>query len=270
MTDNVTLYIATHNITGIKYFGKTKRWFTEKDLQENYHGSGPYWVNHLKKYGDDVTMEIYGIFSLNEEDGDYVEPIALKFSEENDIVESDEWRNQNPENGLGGGVKGQFVSEETIQKQKEAKQRVKENGKTVAQNASEKTAVTMAIRQENGLTKREMAEMKRNETVNNDETFYERRAVKFRETYTKVQENGLSKAQEVSRKNRGSKYYNIYDENNNLMYSKLIKLEIYNILGTKGLHKYNKDKRMGSSSRSKSMLKKLGNEHLIGWYSEEI
>ena len=38
-------------------------------------------------------MEIYQICSLNENDEDYVVPIALRFSEENNIVESEEWAN---------------------------------------------------------------------------------------------------------------------------------------------------------------------------------
>ena len=101
--DLVTLYIATHNITGLKYFGKTTRYFTKEDLQNNYHGSGVRWNHHLNKHGDNVTMEIYGVFSLNETDKNFVEPVALKFSEENDIVNSKEWANIIPENGLSGG-----------------------------------------------------------------------------------------------------------------------------------------------------------------------
>ena len=51
MEDKVTLYIATHNITGKKYFGKTCKWFTQKDLQENYNGSGKHWNRHKNKHG---------------------------------------------------------------------------------------------------------------------------------------------------------------------------------------------------------------------------
>ena len=117
MENKVTLYIATHNITGKKYFGKTCRWFTKEDLQENYHGSGKHWNNHKNKHGKkDVTMEIYKICSINEADADYVVPIALKFSEENDIVKSKEWANLIPEDGLSGGVKGNKHSEETKSK----------------------------------------------------------------------------------------------------------------------------------------------------------
>lgn len=104
MKDKVTLYIATHNTTGLKYFGKTTRYFTVQELQENYHGSGVHWNNHLKIHGDDVTMAIYKICSLNEDEQDYVKPIALKFSEENNIVNDyHNWANQIPEDGLAGG-----------------------------------------------------------------------------------------------------------------------------------------------------------------------
>jgi len=96
--DKVTLYIATHNKTGFKYFGKTNRFFTEKDLQEKYHGSGLRWLRHLKKHGDDVTMEIYGIYNTKD-----VEKIAMNFSKDNDIANSNEWANIINENGLNGG-----------------------------------------------------------------------------------------------------------------------------------------------------------------------
>jgi hypothetical protein len=37
-----TLYVKTHNITGLKYFGKT----TNDPFK--YKGSGKYWLDHLK------------------------------------------------------------------------------------------------------------------------------------------------------------------------------------------------------------------------------
>ena len=61
-------------------------------------------------------MRIYQICSLNETDDDYVVPIALQFSEENDIVKSEEWANLEFENGLGGGCIGRIYTDE----QKEA------------------------------------------------------------------------------------------------------------------------------------------------------
>jgi len=113
----VCLYIATHNKTGLKYFGKTTRYFDKKELLK-YKGSGTYWNNHLKVHGDDVTMEIYGIYKKSE-----VKEVALKFSEENNIVEAlnesgerkgkKVWANLTPENGLDGGAtnKGKKMSE---------------------------------------------------------------------------------------------------------------------------------------------------------------
>lgn len=109
MKDMAVLYIAEHNVTGLKYFGKTTRYFTVEELQEKYHGSGTYWKRHLKKHGDDVTMTIYRLCSLNEDSDDYIKPIALKFSQENNIVESNDWANNIPENGLDGGREAGFV-----------------------------------------------------------------------------------------------------------------------------------------------------------------
>ena len=56
MKNHVTLYIAKHNKTGLKYFGKTTRYFTQLDLQKYYYGS-----EH-----NDVIMEIQGIYNLDE------------------------------------------------------------------------------------------------------------------------------------------------------------------------------------------------------------
>ena len=115
----VTLYIATHNKTGLMYFGKTTRWFTENDLQLNYHGSGVYWLNHLKTHGDDVTMRIYKICELQD-----VTNSAIDFSIQHNIVESKEWANLKIEDGLDGGsisgilhpCHGTNISEEHKQK----------------------------------------------------------------------------------------------------------------------------------------------------------
>ena len=117
MKNQVTLYIGTHNNSGLKYFGKTTQYFTQEDLQKYYHGSGKDWNIHLEEFGDDVTMEIYGIFSEEE-----VENKALTFSLINDITESKLWANMKPENGLdGGSAVGHTKSEETKEKMRKPK-----------------------------------------------------------------------------------------------------------------------------------------------------
>ena len=89
------LYIKQHSITGLKYFGKTT------DDPYTYNGSGKYWNNHIKKHGKEhiVTLWVSNLF-YDKSVVDY----ALHFSEENNIVESKEWANQKPENGLDGGA----------------------------------------------------------------------------------------------------------------------------------------------------------------------
>ena len=130
MKNKVTLYIATHNKTGLKYFGKTTRYFTEEDLQKNYHGSGVYWKRHLKKHGDDVTMKIYGIYDIAE-----VKEIALQFSRENNIVEDyNNWANQTEENGLQGGnmynrPKGEFSPLYNIPRTEEVREKIRKSNK---------------------------------------------------------------------------------------------------------------------------------------------
>lgn len=87
------LYIKTHNITGLKYFGKT----TAKDPYK-YKGSGTRWRRHLNKHGNDVSTEIIGYYTIKEECLD----AAINFSKENDIVESDDWANLKEERLDGG------------------------------------------------------------------------------------------------------------------------------------------------------------------------
>ena len=87
-----TLYKKIHNITGLKYLGKTI-----KDAH-NYSGSGKYWLRHLKKYGNDVTTEIL----FQTQSFDEFQDFATKYSIANNIVESNEWANLIIETGTGG------------------------------------------------------------------------------------------------------------------------------------------------------------------------
>ena len=68
----------------------------------SYRGSGSYWAKHLKKHGNDVTTLWYELFV----EKDTLVEYAIRFSTENDIVNSDEWTNLIPESGLEGAPKG--------------------------------------------------------------------------------------------------------------------------------------------------------------------
>ena len=98
------LYIKQHNITGLKYFGKT----TKLDPIE-YLGSGQYWLKHLDKHGKDITT----IWCQLYENKDELVEFALRFSKEQNIVESRDsngkkiWANLIDENGLHGFPIGQ-------------------------------------------------------------------------------------------------------------------------------------------------------------------
>jgi len=129
------LYIKTHNITGLKYFGKTT------SNPHKYRGSGLYWLAHLRKHGNDVTTEIVGYFDNQLE----CTKMAQEFSISNNIVKAVNedntkvWANQIIENGTDGGAttfgprteevkrkiseaqKGKIISEETKLKIKAAR-----------------------------------------------------------------------------------------------------------------------------------------------------
>ncbi len=89
------LYIKRHSKTGKLYFGKT----TLLDKVESYNGSGTYWTNHIKANGIEFVETIW--YCLFTEIDDLVE-FATRFSSMNCIVESSEWANQIPEDGLSG------------------------------------------------------------------------------------------------------------------------------------------------------------------------
>jgi hypothetical protein len=89
----IYLYLKTHNITGLKYLGKT--------VQDpfKYCGSGKYWLRHIDKHSYDVTTEI--IFQTD--DKEEFKKVALEYSKKWNIVESKGFANLIPENGDGGG-----------------------------------------------------------------------------------------------------------------------------------------------------------------------
>lgn len=95
----IYLYVKTHNVTGLKYLGKT-----EKDPFK-YNGSGKYWVRHLKRHGYDIKTEILLVTESKTE----LKETGIFFSKLFDIVKSEEWANLTEEKG--DGISSEFSSE---------------------------------------------------------------------------------------------------------------------------------------------------------------
>lgn len=94
MSNTIYLYLKTHNKSGLKYLGKTKR------NPHTYRGSGLIWQRHIKKYGYDVTTEV-----LFESDNiETFKKVAFEYSKKLNIVESEEFANLTHEMGDGGST----------------------------------------------------------------------------------------------------------------------------------------------------------------------
>ena len=89
----IYLYKKTHNVTNLKYLGKTVA--TDPHA---YSGSGKYWKSHLKKHGFDFTTEILKECTTTAEVKEWGEYYSNLWN----IVDSDEWANLKPESGDGG------------------------------------------------------------------------------------------------------------------------------------------------------------------------
>lgn len=104
----IYLYIKRHRDTGLKYFGKTTRFFPL-----TYHGGGKLWRRHLKNYGKNVETILFPFLDEVE-----CQKFALEFSHANLIVESVEWANQRIEDGMFGrpvGARGKHSEPKEIQ-----------------------------------------------------------------------------------------------------------------------------------------------------------
>ena len=86
------LYLKTHNVTGLKYLGKTN------SDPFKYKGSGIVWSRHLKKHGNDVTTEILKECKDNKE----VREWGIYYSDKWNVVESSKYANLCREEGQGG------------------------------------------------------------------------------------------------------------------------------------------------------------------------
>lgn len=94
ITDRIyTLYIKTHNSTGLKYLGKCENTDVYK-----YKGSGKYWSRHLNKHGNDVTTEVL----LETTDKAEMIQMGIYYSTIYNVVEDNTWANLKIEEGDGG------------------------------------------------------------------------------------------------------------------------------------------------------------------------
>eukprot|EP01083_Nonionella_stella_P012785 36150_1 len=91
------VYVKTHNITGLKYMGKSI--LPTYAQVHKYYGSGPVWLDECRQHGFDYSTEIIGEFN------DAIEcyNFCIAYSKEHDIKKSDEWANKMWEDGLGLG-----------------------------------------------------------------------------------------------------------------------------------------------------------------------
>jgi len=98
----------------------------------SYKGSGTYWLRHIRKYGNDVTTIWCQLFN----DKDSLTSYALHFSESNNIVQSDEWANLRPENGIDGIPKGSIPKNKGIPRTQQVKDAVSKanKGRLVGEN----------------------------------------------------------------------------------------------------------------------------------------
>lgn len=300
MKNKVCLYIFTHNITGLKYFGKTKCNFEKTELLK-YGGSGSYWNNHLKKHGRDISVEIYGIYNIEE-----VKEIALKFSRDNNIVSllnesgprkgKKVWANLIPENGIGG------ITKETVKNRLEY---INENGLNSYQLAKAKQ-ISRELKDidENGLNGLQRTAAKRiiNQRNNIDENGLnglQRASKKAADTKRKdIDENGLDGLQRAARKMIENQRNNVVENGKSVLdtrkekyiqtrinqniekygkYKLVIDNKIkgvFSILEIKkistALLKSNKENPLGNTNRSIARLKQLNKEYLIGSYIEKL
>jgi hypothetical protein len=89
----IYLYVKQHNLTGLKYLGKT----TNSDPHA-YPGSGIRWRKHLNKHGYNYTTTV-----LREcQDTEELKFWGRYYSELWDVAESDAWANLKTEEGQGG------------------------------------------------------------------------------------------------------------------------------------------------------------------------
>jgi hypothetical protein len=116
------LYIKQHSITGKLYFGKTIQ------NPEKYYGSGVHWLRHIEKHGKEYVITLWYCLFL---DKSSIQDFSINFSEQQNIIESNDWLNLIIENGLDGCPVGtKFTKEhcDNISKSKIGKENEKISG----------------------------------------------------------------------------------------------------------------------------------------------
>lgn len=116
----IYLYVKIHNVTGLKYLGKT----TNKNPHK-YPGSGKHWLRHIKKHGYDVTTQIL----IKTTCEDVLKLFGTHYSKLWNVVNSKEWANLKPENGDGGGCFGEFNGAYGKPKSKEHREKLSKANK---------------------------------------------------------------------------------------------------------------------------------------------
>ena len=89
--------ILRDNNVYLYYFGKSSQ-----SSIETYTGSGKIWLDYVSKYGKDSIEHVWN--SDWYDDPLQIQLEALKFSLENNIIQSSIWANSQIENGLDGGL----------------------------------------------------------------------------------------------------------------------------------------------------------------------
>ena len=151
---SIYLYIKTHNLTGLKYLGKTK------SNPHKYRGSGIDWIDHLNKYGRNVTTEILHECHSNEE----LSEIGRYYSKLYNIVNAVDdfgnkiWANRIPETGGGTGnpnggkpgkQNGMFGRTHTKEVREEHSQRMLGNKNGLGWKPTDKQLALMSLRAKN-------------------------------------------------------------------------------------------------------------------------
>lgn len=92
------LYKKNHNLTGLQYLGYTSQ------NPFKYLGSGKYWSRHIKIHGKSIETKI-----LYESDNiKNIKEAGIFYSELWNVVQSKEWANLKPEEGIGGSWSGLY------------------------------------------------------------------------------------------------------------------------------------------------------------------